>query len=114
MCNQHHSGILKRRFPYVVHMRINFDNAVKVIMAAVVLHNIAIEWKDEIEDLDEPEDYVPPRDNIDDYLGIEGGDLDQVQGRLQGQAARDNLRRSLLEATENEMERMERRRLRTQ
>ena len=111
---KYHLGILKRRFPYVVHMRVNFEHAVKVIMAAVVLHNIAIDWKDEIDDMDEPEDFLPPRDNIEEFLDPQGGDLDHVQNRLQGQAARDRLRLSLIDANQYETERMERRRQRTQ
>ena len=63
------TGILKRRFPCLVHMRIHLKNAVKVIMCCVVLHNMTIEWNDDIGDIDEDEvdDFVPPVDHIDEY-----------------------------------------------
>ena len=65
-----HSGVLKKRFPYLVHMRIHLENAVKVIMCCAVLHNMTIEWKDEIGDIDQEDlvdDFVPPADHIDEY-----------------------------------------------
>ena len=53
----------------MVHMRIHLKNAVKVIMCCVVLHNMTIEWNDDIGDIDEDEvdDFVPPVDHIDEY-----------------------------------------------
>ena len=38
-------------------------------MCCVVLHNMTIEWNDDIGDIDEDEvdDFVPPVDHIDEY-----------------------------------------------
>ena len=50
-------GMLKRRFPILVWMRNKLQNAIKIIMCCVILHNIAIEWNEPLpEDEDGPED----------------------------------------------------------
>ena len=59
--------MLKRRFPYLVHMRNHLSNAVKIVMCCVVLHNITITWRDEIGDMEEVDDFPPPQDHIEEY-----------------------------------------------
>ena len=87
-------GILKRRFPYVVHMRNHLNNAVKVIMCCVVLHNMSITWVDELpEGAADPEDRDQPNDNVNQYYDAGYfNNLGRVQRRRLGQEARDNVR----------------------
>ena len=70
------------------------DNAVKIIMAGVVLHNISIDWRDEVPQEGRnvnPDDQ--PQDHIDQYHPpAYYNNLGRVQRRRLGQEARDNLR----------------------
>ena len=75
---------MKRRFPYLVHMRNKLDNAVKIVMCCVVLHNITISWRDELLDEEDPGDHLPPRDHIDEHNDLHFDDLDQIQRRVRG------------------------------
>ena len=60
--------MLKRRFPYLVHMRVNFKNAVKVIMCCVVLHNMTITWRDEMsKDINDPDEQQQPQVHVNEY-----------------------------------------------
>ena len=74
-------GILKRRFPYVVHMRNRLDNATKIVMCCVVLHNITITWHDELLDEEDLVDHPPPRDHVDEYEPPQFDNLDQALRR---------------------------------
>ena len=66
------SGILKKKFPFLVHMRVNLRNAMRVIMCCVVLHNILITWKERTErDSRIVRDFVPPMDHIDEYEEVD-------------------------------------------
>ena len=41
-------GIYKRRTPIVKFVRLNLKNTVKVATACAILHNIALDWNDEV------------------------------------------------------------------
>jgi hypothetical protein len=64
-CIERTNGILKRRFPCLKYgLRLKLDNVLPVIVATVVLHNIAIMTNDEEpEDDDELDEYVTSRRN---------------------------------------------------
>ena len=78
----------------MVHMRVRMDNAMKIIMAGVVLHNIGIDWRDEApeaRDAVQPDDQ--PQDHIDQYQPpAHYNNMSRVERRRLGQQARDNLR----------------------
>ena len=65
-------------------MRNKLDNAVKIVMCCVVLHNITISWRDELLDEEDPGDHLPPRDQIDEHDDLHFDDLDQIQRRVRG------------------------------
>ena len=44
-------GMWKKRFPLIKHIRLHVNNAVRVITASAVLHNMAVEWKDTLPEL---------------------------------------------------------------
>ena len=44
-------GMWKKRFPLIKHIRLHVNNAVRVITASAVLHNMAIEWNDTLPEL---------------------------------------------------------------
>ena len=50
-----------------MHMRVHFKNAIKVVMCCAVLHNICITWWDDMDELQEVEDWSPPDDTIAEY-----------------------------------------------
>ena len=85
--------MLKRRFPYLVHMRVNFKNAVKVIMCCVVLHNMTITWRDEMsKDINDPDEQQQPQVHVNEYYDrAYYNNLGRVQRRRMGQQARDNV-----------------------
>ena len=86
--------MLKRRFPYLVHMRVNFKNAVKVIMCCVVLHNMTITWRDEMpNDINDPDEQQQPQVHVNEYYDrAYYNNLGRLQRRRMGQQARDNVR----------------------
>ena len=84
-------GMLKRRFPIIKYSRVNLENSVKLAMAAVVLHNIALDWGDE-----EPTD--PSRQSEDDEPQHDSIVLNQLGHRERRQRAivvRDNWRATM-------------------
>ena len=52
--------MLKTRFPILKGLRSHYDNALEVIMATAVLHNICILWKEPLPDADNPDAELPP------------------------------------------------------
>ena len=79
-------GMLKRRFPITKFLHVNLNNAYKIIVACVMLHNMALGFNDEVPEYDHP-DYVnrPELDNI-----VVVNDLPLGQMRGFGRLARDN------------------------
>lgn len=65
-CIERTNGMLKRRFPCLKYgMRLNLDNTQAVIVATVVLHNIAIMTRDaEAEDDQELSDFNQPTSSM--------------------------------------------------
>jgi hypothetical protein len=47
-------GMLKRRFPILKYLRVDLPNAIKIIAAAAVLHNIGLDWVDPVPVDDHP------------------------------------------------------------
>ena len=109
-------GILKRRFPIIKHIRNELPNAILIVQACTVLHNIALDWKDDV-----PNDHHSNYDDDDD----DNDDLDVPQDQLhifnmlsvrerreQGMNARDNWRISMdNNPTRKELEKMTRHRV---
>ena len=50
----------KRRFPILKGLRSHYNNAVEVIMATAVLHNITVLWKIPVPEADNPDANIPP------------------------------------------------------
>ena len=119
-CTENIFGMWKRRFPIVRNLRNHFDNALEIVMATAVLHNLAVLWNegepyeaDEDSDKDSDisensdEEYVPgrSRDGRFELQKITGTRLRQ---KLDGTILRDNLLENMAEGTAREMRRIKR------
>ena len=71
-------GIVKRRFPLTKHMRVDFDNAINIIVTPATLHNIALDWADPMPQDDHPnpnqvpEAAQPPQQDYADVVLLNG------------------------------------------
>ena len=93
-------GIWKNRFPILKRMRLHLPNAMKVVMATAILHNLSILWGEiGVEDLGEHPDLqgrdpaMPPVPNADITIDLE--DLTPIQIRRLGQQTRENMRTNM-------------------
>ena len=99
MLNYFISGIWKRRFPILKRLRLHLPNAIKVVIATAMLHNLSISWGEvaveelpdhpdiEGQDIDMPD--VPHAD-----ISIEVNVPPETRRRM-GQAERDNLHQNM-------------------
>ena len=93
-------GMLKRRFPFIKFTRVNTLNAVKITTAAAVLHNMALDFADEMP-VDNHPTYVEqpeveqPSDEIDDLPLLLVNQLNPRERRTQAVQVRDNWRREM-------------------
>ena len=53
-------GIWKRRFPIIRWLRLKLNNAMKVVLATAILHNISIEWGEIMPDHEHPDGLMFP------------------------------------------------------
>ena len=76
-CTENIFGMWKRRFPIIRNLRNHFDNALEIVMATAVLHNLAVLWNEEEPDeSDEDGDKDGDISDVKMYLGgAETGDL---------------------------------------
>ena len=101
-------GRLKRRWPIVKSLRVEYSNAVNIIMAAAILHNVGVRWQDEADDLP---DLAPPLDH-DDRLANERFRPGMPEGarrlrtRREGEEVRDNLRLNMPPPSQRELRKM--------
>lgn len=76
-------------------MRVHYYNAVEIIMCTAVLHNIAVRWNDQDQDL--PDDHDPVYHNHQQYNHRDDWDFNDAARRLrdrrEGEQVRDNLTR---------------------
>ena len=90
-------------------LRVEYSNAVNIIMAAAILHNLSVRWQDAADDL--PNDLAPPLDH-DDRLANERFRPGMPEGtrrlriRREGEEVRDNLRLRMPPPSEREERRM--------
>lgn len=95
--------MLKRRFPITKFIRSHLLNSIRIVQACVVLHNIALDYRDEVPQNNHPNyrEEVEEEDDHEDYDEIPAGQVHLVnqlnprQRREQGMAARDNWRLSM-------------------
>ena len=95
-------GILKRRFPICKYIRCELPNAVRIVQACAVLHNIAIDWHDAEPAHPHPNYQDPGADRELDQPGYAQVDelfiqnvLNPRDRRQQGMIARENWRLSM-------------------
>ena len=104
----------KQRFPIIKGLRSHYDNAIEIIMATAVLHNLSVMWKDPFPEADHPDaDFpdIPP-----EFQDGNRGNLPQNQVpprnravvRAEGEAVRDRLRLNMPEASREERTNMNR------
>jgi hypothetical protein len=92
-------GMLKRRFPFVKYLRVDLPNAIKIIAAAAILHNIGLDWADPVPVDDHPnllnvqEPEQPPHIPA-DHINIVNV-LNPAARRNSAAVARDNYRRMM-------------------
>jgi hypothetical protein len=89
-------GMLKRRFPLVKSLRVSLNNAINIVVAAVVLHNISLEWADDMPLDDHPNllnIQEPPQPRHLPYNEVNiVNDLNPAERRNRAAAVRDNYR----------------------
>ena len=89
-------GMLKRRFPLVKNTRVELPNAVKVTAAAAVLHNMALDWADEMPMDDHPNYQHVPDDPVEEDQAVDEAmfinQLNPPQRRAHAAQARDRYR----------------------
>jgi hypothetical protein len=89
-------GMLKRRFPVIKCLRVGLDNAINIIMAAAILHNISLDWADEMPADDHPnlmnmpEVPQPPHVPLNEVHVV--NDLNPAERRNRAVVIRDNYR----------------------
>ena len=96
-------GMLKRRFPITKFIRAHLLNAIRIVQACVVLHNVALNYRDKVPTTNHPnyQDEFEEEDDDQDQDEIPAGQVhlvDQLNSRErreQGMAARDNWRLSM-------------------
>ena len=87
-------GMLKRRFPFIKFSRVNVDNLIKVTTATAVLHNLALDFADEMPEdnhpgyVEEPDEDQPDEDLADLPVQLVN-ELNPRERRAQAQAIRD-------------------------
>lgn len=87
-------GIWKRRFPIVRWLRVKLNNAMKIILATAILHNISIEWDEIFPNHDHPDGTLyPDMPDAGDVVVLD--DLNPRQQRVVGQERRDHLRQKM-------------------
>ena len=87
-------GIWKRRFPIVRWLRVKLNNAMKIILATAILHNISIEWDEIFPNHDLPDGTLyPDMPDAGDVVVLD--DLNPRQQRVVGQERRDHLRQKM-------------------
>ena len=102
-------GRLKRRWPIVKGLRVDYENALYVIICAAILHNAAVKWTDSDDDL--PPNLAPPlehddRPAIDDFRPGMPEAARRLVTRREGEVARDNMRLAMPPPTNSEMRKM--------
>ena len=115
MKNVNISGVWKKRFPIITCLRSHYDNALEIIMATAVLHNLSILWKDPLPEADHPDaagiPAVPPQFQ-DGNRGVLPQNAEvprnRVAIRAEGDAVRERLRENMPPATPQELRRMRR------
>ena len=103
--------IVKRRFPLTKHMRVDFDNAINIIVTPATLHNIALDWADPMPQDDHPnldkvpEAAHPPQQDYADVVLLNG--LNPFHRRNIAAVARNHYRAMMDPVpTEREMRKM--------
>ena len=93
---EHIYGIWKRRFPIAENLRNHLPNAIKIINATAILHNISILWEeigiDQLDGQPDPADVPALPAEPDMHVDFDPNDLNPLQMRQLGQATRDNMR----------------------
>ena len=96
---EHIYGIWKRRFPIAENLRNHLPNAIKIINATAILHNISILWEeigiDQLDGQPDPADVPALPAEPDMHVDFDPNDLNPLQMRQLGQATRDNMRLSM-------------------
>ena len=102
-------GRLKRRWPIVKGLRVDYKNALYVVMCAAILHNAAVKWADSDDDL--PADMAPPLDHDDRPANdrFRPG-MPEAARRLvtrrEGEVAREHMRVAMPPPTNSEIRKM--------
>ena len=97
--NWYFTGIWKRRFPLVDYLRNSLPNAIKIINATAILHNMSILWGeigvDQLDGRPDPNDQpaLPEDTGVD--VNFDPNDLMPAQVRDLGKATRGNIRRTM-------------------
>lgn len=84
-------GVWKRRWPIIKQVRFHHSNAIEVVLATAVLHNLSVLWK-QPEWTEEDDDDIPPefRNSNQGQVRVED-DLDRAAVRAEGEIVRNNL-----------------------
>ena len=96
-------GMLKRWFPITKFIRSHLLNSIRIVQACIVLHNIALDYRDEVPTINHPNyrEEVEEEDDQRNYDEIPPrqvhlvNNLNPRQRREQGMATRDNWRLSM-------------------
>ena len=103
-------GMLKRRFPIVKCLRVDLGNAMNIIICTAILHNMALDFQDDLPNHDHPDYVADPR-----FEDVQVQVINQVpinQRRLRAQLARYNWRHAMdPNPTEKERKKMARHRV---
>ena len=87
-------GIWKRRFPIIRWLRLKLNNAMKVVLATAILHNISIEWGEIMPDHEHPDGLMfPDMPDAGDVIVVD--QLNPREQRLVGQHRRELLRHKM-------------------
>lgn len=111
-CTENIFGMWKRRFPIVRNIRNHYPNAIEIIMATAVLHNLSVLWKEPLPDDDgHNEDGEDEEDNPLPPMAMAGGGdrAGRLRIRLEGTAMRDTLLANMPQATPTEARRIRQR-----
>ena len=102
--------ILQRLWPILTSLRNHLPNALEIILACCILHNIRVKWglfdpeEDEDEDEDEQQD-ENEGEEMDD-IDLIDDDLNNVAIRARGAVLRENMRNNMPPPTASEMRRI--------
>ena len=102
--------ILQRLWPILTSLRNHLPNALDIILACCILHNIRVKWgsfdPEEDKERDEDEDEQDENEEEMDDIDLIDDEINNVAIRARGAVLRDNMRNSMPPPTASEMRRI--------